>query len=222
MKARGGDAMTSDAIRAQLDTGLEELGLPLSQVQKDKLLEYLALLLKWNTAFNLSGVKDASEMLSRHILDSLTLQPYMQGERVLDVGTGPGLPGVPLAICFPDKRFDLLDSNGKKSRFVFQAKIQLGLDNVTAQNVRIELYQPEAVIDVIVSRAFSSLRDFVDLTKHLVQPGRTRLVAMKGLYPEEELALLPEGFVVNKAQKVTVPGYTGERHIIELSATSAE
>ncbi len=222
MKARGSDAMTSDAIRAQLDTGLEELGLSLSQVQKDKLLEYLALLLKWNTAFNLSGVKDASEMLSRHILDSLTLQPYMQGERVLDVGTGPGLPGIPLAICFPDKRFDLLDSNGKKSRFVFQAKLQLGLNNVTAQNERIEHYRPDIAIDVIVSRAFSSLPDFVELTKHLVQPGRTRLVAMKGLYPEEELALLPEGFVVNKAQKVTVPGYTGERHIIELSATSAE
>jgi len=214
--------VTGDAIKAQLDAGLQELGLDLSQAQKDKLIEYLALLLKWNTAFNLSGVKDASEMLSRHILDSLTLLPYMDGVRILDVGTGPGLPGVPLAICFPDKRFDLLDSNGKKSRFVFQAKLELGLDNVTAHNERVERYRPDAVIDVIVSRAFSSLRDFVELTKHLVEPGRTRLVAMKGLYPEEELALLPEGFVVNKAQKVAVPGYTGERHIIELSAKAAE
>lgn len=214
--------MASDAIKAQLDAGLEELSLSLSHAQKGKLTEYLALLLKWNTAFNLSGVKDASEMLSRHILDSLTLVPYMEGSRILDVGTGPGLPGVPLAICYPDKRFDLLDSNGKKSRFVFQAKLQLGLDNVTAQNARVERYKPDAVIDVIVSRAFSSLRDFVELTKHLVQPGRTRLVAMKGLYPEEELALLPEGFVVNKAQKVTVPGYTGERHIIELRTKTAE
>ena len=214
--------MTSDGIEAQLDAGLAKLMLSLSQTQKGQLTEYLTLLLKWNSAFNLSGVKEASEMLSRHILDSLTLVPYMEGGRILDVGTGPGLPGVPLAICFPDKRFDLLDSNGKKSRFVFQAKLQLGLDNVTVQNERIENYAPEAALDVIVSRAFSSLRDFVELTKHLVQPGRTRLVAMKGQYPEEELALLPEGFVVSKAQKVAVPGYTGERHIIELIAKAAE
>lgn len=214
--------MAKEAIDAQLDAGLIELSLCLSQAQKDQLTEYLALLLKWNTAFNLSGVKDASEMLSRHILDSLTLVPYMEGNRILDVGTGPGLPGVPLAICYPDKHFDLLDSNGKKSRFVFQAKLQLGLDNVTSQNVRIERYAPDTAIDVIVSRAFSSLRDFVELTKHLVQPGRTRLVAMKGLYPQEELASLPKGFVVNKAQKVAVPGYTGERHIIELRTEAAE
>lgn len=214
--------MTSDVLKAQLDAGLEELTLCLSQAQKDKLTEYLALLLKWNSAFNLSGVKDAGEMLSRHILDSLTLVPYMQGSTILDVGTGPGLPGVPLAICFPDKRFDLLDSNGKKSRFVFQAKLQLGLGNVSVHNERVENYAPEAAIDVIVSRAFSSLRDFVDLTKHLVQPGRTRLVAMKGQYPEDELASLPEGFVMNKAQKVAVPGYTGERHIIELIAKATE
>lgn len=214
--------MTSDVLKAQLDAGLEELELPLSQAQKEQLIEYLTLLLKWNTAFNLSGVKDAEEMLSRHILDSLTLVPYMDGDRILDVGTGPGLPGVPLAICYPDKQFDLLDSNGKKSRFVFQAKLQLGLANVAVHNERIERYAPEAAIDVIVSRAFSSLRDFVDLTKHLVQPGRTRLVAMKGLYPEEELALLPEGFTVNKAQKVVVPGYTGERHIIELITKATE
>jgi 16S rRNA (guanine527-N7)-methyltransferase len=222
MMARGSEAMASDAIQAQLDAGLVELNISLSQGQKDKLIEYLALLLKWNTAFNLSGVKDANEMLSRHILDSLTLLPFMEGSQILDVGTGPGLPGVPLAICFPEKRFDLLDSNGKKSRFVFQAKVQLGLDNVTAQNERVENYKPDAAIDVIVSRAFSSLRDFVAMTKHLVQPGRTRLVAMKGLYPEEELALLPEGFVMNKASKVAVPGYTGERHIIELRTKAAE
>lgn len=214
--------MASDAIEAQLDAGLLELALSLSQTQKDKLTEYLALLLKWNAAFNLSGVKDAGEMLSRHILDSLTLVPYMEGNRILDVGTGPGLPGVPLAICFPEKRFDLLDSNGKKSRFVFQAKLQLGLGNVTVKNERIERYAPDEAIDVIVSRAFASLRDFVELTKHLVHPGQTRLVAMKGLYPEEELASLPEGFVVRNTQKVVVPGYTGERHIIELIAKAAE
>lgn len=209
--------MATESIRALLDTGLEELALPLSEEQKSKLIEYLSLLLKWNSAFNLSGVKDANEMLSRHILDSLTLVPYMSGKRILDVGTGPGLPGIPLAICHPDKIFDLLDSNGKKSRFVFQAKLQLGLDNVTAQNIRVENYAPSGPIDVIVSRAFSSLQDFVELTKHLLTPGKTRLVAMKGQYPEQELGQLPKGFVMISAQKVVVPGYTGERHIIELA-----
>lgn len=220
--AQGAKAMANEVIRAQLEAGLEELSLSLTQDQIDKLIEFLLLLLKWNTAFNLSGVKDASEMLSRHILDSLTLVPFMDGRQILDVGTGPGLPGVPLAICFPDKRFDLLDSNGKKSRFVFQAKLQLGLDNVTAQNKRVEFFEPATDIDVIVSRAFSSLQDFVELTKHLVVPGHTRLVAMKGLYPEEELSLLPDGFVVSEARKVVVPGYTGERHIIEISKIAAE
>ncbi len=214
--------MATESISALLDAGLEELGLTLTEAQKSKLIDYLNLLLKWNTAFNLSGVKGANEMLARHILDSLTLVPYMSGRRILDVGTGPGLPGIPLAICFPDKAFDLLDSNGKKSRFVFQAKLQLELGNVTTHTIRIENFVPPEPIDVIVSRAFASLQDFVDLTKHLLIPGETRLVAMKGLYPEDEIAVLPIGFEMIRAQKVAVPGYTGERHIIELKMEATE
>lgn len=208
----------SAAITKQLDDGLTQLGLTLSVEQKSKLLDYLALLMKWNKAFNLSGVRDAKEMLARHILDSLTLVPFMSGQRILDVGTGPGLPGIPLAICFPDKRFELLDSNGKKTRFVFQAKLQLGLDNIEVRNARVESFQGAAVFDVIVSRAFATLADMIKVTQHLVLAEHTRLVAMKGVYPRDELAAIPSNFVMTKAEQVTVPGYIGERHIIELQA----
>lgn len=211
--------MTSTSTLEQLEAGLRELGLPLTEIQKSKLLDYLELLLKWNKAFNLSGVKDASEMLSRHLLDSLTLVPYMTGNRILDIGTGPGLPGIPLAICFPEKDFVLLDSNGKKTRFVFQARLQLGLTNVDVQNARIEHYRSSAPVDIIVCRAFSSLSDLVNMTRHLT---RTKLVAMKGVYPTKELAALPADVEVIAANKVLVPGYTGERHIIELTTAASE
>ncbi len=207
----------------ELQSGLNELGLVLSDRQKTQLLDYLELLIKWNKAFNLSGVKDSSEMLSRHLLDSLTLVPFMKGQRILDVGTGPGLPGIPLAICFPEKDFVLLDSNGKKTRFVFQAKVQLGLQNVDVQNTRLEQYDSSGPIDIIVCRAFSSLMDLATMTRHLCESAdRTEpvtIVAMKGQYPAEELASLPEDVVMISANKVSVPGYTAERHIIELKAS---
>lgn len=209
-----------------LQRGLDELALVLNARQKEQLLNYLELLLKWNKAFNLSGVKDASEMLSRHLLDSLTLASYMKGQRILDVGTGPGLPGIPLAICFPDKEFILLDSNGKKTRFVFQAKLQLGLQNVEVQNQRLEAYKSIEPLDIIVSRAFSSLTDLVQMTRHLCNGADRKdpvtIVAMKGVYPAEELAALSKDIVMTSANKVSVPGYTGERHIIELKASGIQ
>ncbi|OGT74033.1 MAG: hypothetical protein A3H44_12855 [Gammaproteobacteria bacterium RIFCSPLOWO2_02_FULL_57_10] len=215
--------MDNRTTAQELQRGLDELGLVLSDRQKEQLLDYLELLLKWNKAFNLSGVKDAAEMLSRHLLDSLTLAPFMTGQRILDVGTGPGLPGIPLAICYPEKDFVLLDSNGKKTRFVFQAKLQLGLQNVDVQNQRLEHYNNSEPVDIIVCRAFSSLADLVQMTRHLCDDTNRKdpvtIVAMKGVYPAEELAVLPEHIVMVSANKVSVPGYTGERHIIELKAS---
>ncbi len=155
---------TASGYRSALCDGLAQLELPLSELQQDQLLAYLDLLFKWNRSFNLSGVRDMSQMLSRHVLDSLSLAPLLTGQCVLDVGTGPGLPGIPLAICFPDKQFVLLDSNGKKTRFVFQAKLQLGLKNVDVHHGRIETFKETCRIDTIVSRAFSSLVDMVALT----------------------------------------------------------
>jgi 16S rRNA (guanine527-N7)-methyltransferase len=212
--------------RGELLEGLSAIGLSLSEHQIDQLLDYLDLLLKWNKTFNLSGIKDSSGMLSRHLLDSLTLVPMMTGQCILDVGTGPGLPGIPLAICFPEKTFVLLDSNGKKTRFVFQAKLQLGLANVEVRNLRIENFKEPLAIDTIVTRAFSSLADLVTLTEHLLvnkaRGVQARILAMKGVLPADELAQLPDSVTIGKVVKVSVPGCEGERHIIELLAKSVE
>lgn len=210
-----------DERAAALHSGLEQMGLSLTTAQQSRLLQYLDLLIKWNKAFNLSGVKDPDSMLSRHILDSLTLMPWMDGQHILDVGTGPGLPGIPLAIAFPDRDFSLLDSNGKKTRFVFQARLELELTNVAVHNTRIELYRNEAPLDIIVSRAFSTLADLVSMSRHLLGTAAngtpTRIMAMKGIYPDEEIAALPADIRVTRAERVQVPGSDVERHIIELT-----
>lgn len=217
---------SDNQYRQELLTGLQAIGLSLSDLQVDRLLAYLELLLKWNKTFNLSGIKEASGMLSRHLLDSLTLVPLISGNCILDVGTGPGLPGIPLAICYPGKTFILLDSNGKKTRFVFQAKLDLGLANVEVRNMRVENFTEACSVDTIVTRAFSSLSELVALTTHLLhssgQGAQTRILAMKGQLPEGELARLPDSVRTGRIVKVWVPGCEGERHIIELLAKTAE
>jgi 16S rRNA (guanine527-N7)-methyltransferase len=212
--------MSSEALATELSSGLKKLGLTLSSEQQQLLLDYLALLVKWNKAFNLSGVKNASDMLSRHILDSLSMVPFIKGNCILDVGTGPGLPGIPLAICYPQKDFILLDSNGKKTRFIFQALVELGLKNVDVQNTRIENLSTSKEIDTIVSRAFSTIKDLLTVTQHIVDRASVpiTILAMKGLYPEEELADLPMNYVMRAATSVKVPGHPAERHIIEITA----
>lgn len=219
------DRAQDDRIRT-LQDGLEQMGLALSVGQQASLLQYLDLLVKWNKAFNLSGVKDPGSMLPRHLLDSLTLIPWMNGQHILDVGTGPGLPGIPLAIAFPDKHFSLLDSNGKKTRFVFQAHLELELTNVTVHNTRIELYRNEAPVDIIVSRAFSTLADLVVMSRHLLTTNAnglpTRIVAMKGVYPADEIAALPADIRVTRAERVQVPGSEVERHLIELTPDASQ
>ncbi|MEX2334363.1 MAG: 16S rRNA (guanine(527)-N(7))-methyltransferase RsmG, partial [Pseudohongiella sp.] len=175
-------------LAKQLQKGLSDMGLSLSGSQQTRMIEYVMLLDKWNQAFNLSAVRDPRDMVSRHLLDSLTLLPRIRelstGKAsfyILDVGTGPGLPGIPLALSLPDINFILLDSNGKKTRFVFQALMALGLKNVKVENTRIESYQSPCQLDIVISRAFSSLADFALGREHLCGPD-TRLLAMKGLY----------------------------------------
>lgn len=200
---------------AELTSGAAELGISLTDTLSRQLLDYLALLHKWNKAYNLTAVRDPDEMVSRHLLDSLSILPFVEGQRWLDVGSGGGMPGIILTIMRPDTSFTLLDSNGKKTRFLAQVKMELGLNNLKVAQGRVEAFQTEAAFDGIVSRAFSSLVDFTQMTRHLGH-AETRWLAMKGQYPEEELAALPVDFEVDQSTRLTVPGCQGSRHLLIL------
>jgi len=202
----------------ELTLGARELGVELSETQHAQLLAYLALLIKWNKAYNLTAVRDPHEMVSRHLLDSLSVVPFIDGERQLDVGSGGGMPGIPLAIMFPDMNVTLLDSNGKKTRFLTQVKLELALDNLTVIHSRAEAFQPELPFTGIISRAFSSLEDFTGWTRHMGD-GKTRWLAMKGLHPADELVALPADFHLESAQALAVPGCQGQRHLLILRRT---
>ena len=160
-----------DRWEQQLSQGLAEMKLAATAHQQRQLLDYLALLEKWNRTFNLTAVRDPAIVVSRQLLDSLSIQDLLRGEHVLDVGSGAGLPGIPLAIMNPERAFTLLDTNGKKTRFLRQAKLELRLDNVQVEQVRVEQYHPPRLFDTITSRAFASLPDMVELTRHLLAPG---------------------------------------------------
>jgi len=203
----------------ELNQGARELGVDLSEVQHEKLLDYLSLLIKWNKAYNLTAVRDPDEMVSRHLLDSLSVVPYIQGERQLDVGSGGGMPGIPLAILFPDMHVTCLDSNGKKTRFLTQVKLELKLDNLQVIHSRAEAFQPEQPFTGIISRAFSSLEDFTQWTRHMGDT-HTRWLAMKGLHPADELVALPADFRLESAQALAVPGCQGQRHLLILRRTA--
>lgn len=179
------------------------------------LLAYLKLLKKWNSSFNLSGVSDVETMVSRHLLDSLAVSPHLCGKLFIDIGSGAGLPGIPLAILNPDKHFILIDSNGKKTRFLFQAKIELNLDNITVENCRVEHYQSKQQIDMVMCRAFSTLEGIVTKIQPLFSSS-CKLLAMKGHYPEDEITELPVEFEVTKTIKLKIPGSDSQRHLIEI------
>lgn len=207
-------------VEQQLTAGIAALGLTLPDGAEAKLLAYLDLLDKWNRVYNLTAVRDAERMVSHHLLDSLAAVPYFQGGRadsirVLDVGSGGGLPGIPLAIARPELQVTLIDSIAKKTAFLLQAKAELGLQNLHVVTGRVEDFRPETGFDVITSRAFSDLREFVTLTRHLLKPGG-RWLAMKGLYPNEEIALLPPGVKVSADHALVVPGLEASRHLIVL------
>ncbi|HEX8545258.1 MAG TPA: 16S rRNA (guanine(527)-N(7))-methyltransferase RsmG [Pseudomonas sp.] len=203
----------------ELSRGAQELGVNLSEGQHTQLLAYLALLIKWNKAYNLTAVRNPDEMVSRHLLDSLSVVPFIAGPRWLDVGSGGGMPGIPLAILFPEMKVTVLDSNGKKTRFLTQVKLELKLDNLEVIHSRAESYQPAVPFTGIVSRAFSSLEDFTGWTRHMGDTD-TRWLAMKGLHPADELVALPADFYLDSAQALTVPGCQGQRHLLILRRTA--
>jgi len=207
---------------AQLDSALKEgiaaQGLQVDDQARAAMLQYLGLLQRWNKAYNLTSIKDPAQMLSYHLLDSLSIGPYLQGQAFIDVGTGAGLPGIPLAVTHPDKNFSLLDSNGKKIRFLFQIKTALKLVNVNEMQGRVEEYKPEQRYDGVISRAFASLTDMIEGSEHLLVPGG-RFYAMKGRHPDKELSALPKGYKVEQAIELDVPTLDQQRHLIIIKKT---
>lgn len=204
----------------ELAQGARALGVDLNKRQQELLLAYLGLLIKWNQAYNLTAVRNPDEMVSRHLLDSLSVVPFVaeNGDAWLDVGSGGGMPGVPLAILFPERHFTLLDSNGKKTRFLTQVKLELKLDNLQVVHERVEAYRPAVPFAGIVSRAFSELKNFTDWTRHLGTPD-TRWLAMKGVQPDDELQALSADFRLEACHVLKVPGCQGQRHLLILRRT---
>jgi 16S rRNA (guanine527-N7)-methyltransferase len=195
--------------------GLASLNLDLSTRQQEQLQQYLTLLQRWNKVYNLTAVRDPQQMLPLHLWDSLSVASLVRGDTCLDVGSGAGLPGIPLAVLYPQREFTLLDTNGKKTRFIQQAALELGLKNLQVVQQRVETWQPEQKFAAIISRAFASLADFVTVSAaHLQDDGI--LFAMKGRYPEQEIAGLPPGWGVTQSHPLHVPGLDAERHLLEL------
>ncbi|RUO34098.1 16S rRNA (guanine(527)-N(7))-methyltransferase RsmG [Aliidiomarina soli] len=207
----------SDA--AQLAHKLQQLlattSLAVSEAQQSQLVELVLLLNKWNQAYNLTSVRDPEAMLVRHIMDSVVVSPYLQGERIVDVGTGPGLPGLPLAILNPDKEFVLVDSLGKRINFIRQVVHQLGLKNVTAVHSRVENYEPDQGFSSVISRAFASLADMLSWCHHLPS-AEGSFIALKGQLDEDELTAVPAEFTVESKVRLNVPELEAERHLVVI------
>jgi len=204
------------SLETNLQAGLAQLvGVEADTVQFSALLAYLDLLQRWNRTYNLTAVRDPAAMITRHLLDSLSILPWVAGPRLLDAGTGAGLPGVPLAIVRPELDVTLLDSSGKKVRFLNHLRRELGLHNTHTIQARLEEYKPVSAFDTIVSRAFASLADFAEAARHLA--GAARLLAMKGRYPEAELHDLPGWVQLQSIEKLAVPGLQEDRHLVIMS-----
>ena len=231
----------TDRLEATLEQGLRDLALGVPANAQQKLLHYLHLIVKWNKHFNLSGITAIQEMVPLHLLDSLAISPYVEGERILDIGSGAGLPGIPLAIANPDKTFVLLDSNGKKTRFLFQVKVALELSNVEVIDARVDEYLSTAdtgEFSLITCRAFSSLSSIVKMIEKPLASG-TKLLAMKGVYPHDEIAELQQDKTINSTSnkessndlnncykvesviELTVPGVESQRHLVLIGQEAA-
>jgi len=207
--------MATQQLQIEIDQGLEAMAIAATSQQKQQLLDYLLLLIKWNQAYNLTAVRDPLQMVQRHLLDSLALLPYVNQLEMTDVGSGAGLPGIPLAILCPDLQVNSLDSNGKKTRFQFQVKTALALHNLNVHQARVENFHPATRSQQLVSRAFASLKDFVNLTQSLATDD-ARWLAMKGQYPHQELEELPGEFGLLESHSIQVPGQDGQRHLLIL------
>ncbi|MEZ0245031.1 MAG: 16S rRNA (guanine(527)-N(7))-methyltransferase RsmG [Methylophilaceae bacterium] len=203
------------SLQKKLSQGLAELGIDLDAATQQKLLDYLALLEKWNKVHNLTAVRDPSDMVTLHLLDSLSVLPHIKSGRLLDVGSGAGLPGIPLSIVRPDLQVTVMDSSHKKASFMRQAKAALGIPNLEVVCGRVEEFHPEHKFNMVISRAFSDLAEFMRLTAHLCDEGGVWL-AMKGVYPFDELAQIkgPTSEVV----PLRVPGLEAQRHLVFLKA----
>ncbi len=213
--------MSQSDLNEILSKGLRQLNLaqPVDNRQQASLIKYVELLNKWNKAYNLTAVRKPDQMVTRHLLDSLSICPYLRGKQVLDVGTGAGLPGIPLAIIFPERQFTLLDSNNKKTRFVVQAVSELELPNVDVVQSRVEEFESKAYFDTIITRAYSTIGDMIGQTSHLLASEGVFL-AMKGTNPIAEVDELVSNYRVEQTHKIKVPGLEEERHLLEIKSVN--
>lgn len=207
--------MLESSLLAVLQDSLQNCDLVVSEQQQQKLVAYVVMMNKWNKAYNLTSVRDPEQMIIKHIVDSIVVAPYLDKNQYIDVGTGPGLPGIPLAIMCPDKHFVLLDSLGKRVRFMKQVAYELKIVNVEPVQSRVEDFTPQVKLDGVLSRAFASLKDMLHWCQHLVDSQGTFL-ALKGQLPVEEIEQLPAGFSVQETIKLDVPKLEGERHIVKI------
>ena len=200
----------------QLSKLLNQTSLSLSEQQKQQLIAYVELLDKWNKAYNLTSVRDPQQMIVRHIMDSIVVAPYLKGKRFIDVGTGPGLPGIPLSIVLPDAEFTLLDSLGKRVRFLKQVQHELKLHNILPVQSRVEEYTATPLFDGVISRAFASINDMLHWCQHLPAKEQGRFYALKGQFPTQECESLPPGIEVETSHRLSVPQLDEERHLVVL------
>lgn len=206
-------------LQAALQGYIGKTDLSVSETQQNTLVDYVMLMDKWNKAYNLTSVRDPHQMLVKHIVDSIVIAPYLNGKRYIDVGTGPGLPGIPLAIMLPEVSFVLLDSLGKRVRFMKQVAFELKITNIEPVQSRVEQYRSELGFDGVISRAFASLKDMLHWCQHLVD-SQGEFLALKGQFPQQELDQLPAGFALQESFSLNVPGLEGERHLLKIRKTA--
>lgn len=208
--------MSTAELEPLLEAGAAALGVPLTSEQRARLLRLVAELVEWNGRFNLTAIREPAEMVRKHLLDSLAVQPWLRGTRIADVGTGPGFPGLPLAVINPGRRFTLVEATAKKARFVEHAARALELDNVEVVNSRAEAWQSARPFDTVICRALGKLHEFIRFAGHLcARDGR--MLAMKGRFPETEFDAVPKGWRVVAVHRLEVPGLGAERHLVELA-----